>query len=173
MSEVDEGSARKVIVGRVAGVYGVRGWVKVLSYTEPPEQILDFQPWLVGDGATWRSMSMTAGRVHGKGLVAQLATIQDRDVAATLVGAEIAVRREQLPALARDEYYWTDLEGLQVVTTEGIELGVVDHFFETGANDVMVVQGERQRLIPYVRDDVVRAVDLVHGRLVVDWDPEF
>ncbi len=173
MSAVKEGSEQTVIVGRVAGVYGVRGWIKVHSYTEPAEQILDFQPWLVGSTNAWRPMSVTSGRRHGKGLIAQLESVADRERAVTLVGADIAVRRDQLPGLAQGEYYWTDLEGLRVVTAAGIDLGVVDHLFETGANDVLVVRGERERLIPYVRDEVVRRVDLEQGVLVVDWDPEF
>jgi 16S rRNA processing protein RimM len=90
-----------------------------------------------------------------------------------LIDCDIAVQREQLPALESGEYYWTDLQGLRVVNLEGVELGVVSHLFETGANDVLVVRGERERLIPYTTGEAIQEVDLDHGQITVDWDPEF
>ena len=114
------------------------------------------------------------GRPQGKGLVACLPGVDDRDTAAALVGSDIHVAREQLPPPGKDEYYWVDLEGLEVVTTEGAALGRVSHLFATGANDVVVVRdGARERLIPFVQGSYVRSVDLSGGRMVVDWDPEF
>ena len=89
------------------------------------------------------------------------------------MGREIAVERDQLPELANDEYYWTDLEGLQVRTCAGVTLGRVDHLLATGANDVLVVQGEREHLIPFVLGSVVKAVHLSDGWMEVDWDPDF
>ena len=99
--------------------------------------------------------------------------IADRDAAEALPGVEVAVWRDGLPALAEGEFYWSDLVGLTVATTEGVDLGVVDRMMETGANDVLVVKGERERLIPFLMDDVVRQVDLEAGHMEVDWDPEF
>lgn len=157
------------MLGRVAGVYGVLGWVRVLSETVPRENILRYAPWHVGG----RQMRVAEGRVHGKGLVARLVGCEDRDQAAALVGQEIAVRREQLPPARADELYWADLEGLAVETLDGVALGRVSHLFDTGANDVLVVRGERERLIPFVWDDVVRDVDLAAGLIRVDWDPDF
>ena len=90
-----------------------------------------------------------------------------------MLGCDIAVRRDQLPATDRDEFYWTDLQGLRVVTAQGVELGRVSHLFATRANDVMVVEGDRQRLIPYRWGEVVRGVDLAGGKMIVDWDPDF
>jgi 16S rRNA processing protein RimM len=113
------------------------------------------------------------GRPHGKGVVALLASCADREQAQALAGTEVAVRREQLPALAEGEYYWTDLIGLEVVCRDGRSLGRVTGLVETGANDVLVVQGDRERLLPFVPGPVVLAVDLVAGQVRVDWDPDF
>lgn len=162
-----------VEVGRFSGVYGVRGWLKVYSYTEPQENILDYNPWYVHAGGRWQSVEVAEGRVHGKGVVARLVGCDDRDAASLLTGAAIAVDRAQLPPAGPGEYYWVDLEGLKVITLSGVELGVVDHLFETGSNDVMVVKGDRERLIPFIRDQVVVQVDLEHRVMRVDWDPEF
>jgi 16S rRNA processing protein RimM len=165
--------SRLVIIGRVAGVYGVRGWIKVQSFMEPPEAILDFPSWQLRDGAHWKSMALTEGRRYGKGVLARVADCDDRDVARGLIGAEIAVSRGELPDPGRDRFYWADLEGLTVRTLGGVELGIVDRLLETGANDVLVVKGERERLIPYVWGKVVSGVDLERGEILVDWDPEF
>jgi 16S rRNA processing protein RimM len=165
--------SRLVVIGRVAGVYGVRGWIKVFSSTEPAEAILDYPVWQVRRGNEWESMALTEGRRYGKGILAHLAACDDRDVARGLIGAEIAVHRGEMPDPGADRYYWADLEGLRVRTTGGVDLGIVDHLVETGANDVLVVRGDRERLIPYVRGAVVTGVDLEQGVILVDWDPEF
>ncbi len=163
-----------IIVGRVSGLFGVRGWVKVYSYTEPRENIVTYSPWyLRTEGGEWSTREVVAGHRHGKGIVAQLRGCDDRDAAAALLGAEVAIRREQLPETAPGEFYWSDLVGLEVVTREGMLLGRVDHLLETGANDVLVVMGERERLIPYIDGSVILGVDLEGGRIEVDWDPEF
>ena len=173
MAESDPAEVRDpLIVGRINGLYGVRGWVKVFSHTAPRERIVDYSPWLVRRTGGWSPMKVASGRVQGKGVVVRLEGVEDRDAAAALVGAEIALRRDQLPRLPDGEYYWADLIGLHVVTVEGVELGRVDHLLETGANDVLVVMGERERLVPYTESAVV-SVDLDAGRLTVDWDPEF
>ncbi len=113
-----------------------------------------------------------SGRVHGKGIVAQLEFSTDRDVAAQLVGLEVVIKSEQLPPVEPGEYYWSDLEGLEVVTVDGQLLGKVDHLIETGANDVLVVKGERERLLPYTDECVVK-ISLDDGVIQVDWDPDF
>lgn len=164
---------RLVIVGRISGLYGVRGWLRIYSHTEPRENIVNYSPWLIRERDGWRSYEVAGGRRHGKGVVAHLVGIEDRDAAAALMGKDIAIRREQLPETAEDEYYWADLEGLEVVTREGESLGRLDHLFATGANDVMVVKGDRERLIPFLQGQVVLEIDLGQGRIEVDWDPEF
>lgn len=163
---------QRVLLGRVSGPYGVRGWVRVQSDTEPPERIVAYSPWhLRSDGST-TVVEVLEGRAHGRGVVARLAGVADRDAARRLAGAEISVQREQLPALEEGEHYWADLIGLRVVTLAGRDLGRVTALMETGANDVLVVTGERERLVPYLPDRVVREVDLEAGRISVDWDPE-
>lgn len=162
-----------VVVGKISGVFGVRGWVKVYSYTDPPENLLDYTPWYFARADAPQVRKVVEGRVHGQGLVARLENCNDRDAAALLVNTQILVRREQLPQPEPGEFYWADLAGLRVVTTGGVELGQVDHLFETGSNDVLVVRGERERLIPYRRDEVVKSVDLGARLIVVDWDPDF
>jgi 16S rRNA processing protein RimM len=161
-----------VVLGRVSGLFGVRGWVKVFSHTAPPGNILEYPIWTLLRPEGRIEARLTEGRVHGKGIIAHLEGYDDRDRATALLEAEIAVRREQLPEPDENEFYWVDLEGLRVRTRDGVELGRVDHLFETGANDVMVVRGERERLIPYV-DEVVIEVDLERRTITVDWDPDF
>ena len=163
--------APRVVVGRIAGVFGIHGWVKVVSETDPPEGILGYSPWRLGlDQQSWR---VREGKRHGKGLIVRLEGCADRDQAAELVGREISVPRDQLPPPAPDEFYWIDLEGLTVETVDGVALGVVDHLFATGANDVVVVRGERERLLPFVWGEVIQEVDLEQRRMRVDWDPTF
>jgi len=151
----------------------VRGWVRVYSYTEPRENIIQYRPWYLRRDGDWQERELVEGRQHGKGVVARLTDCDDRDKASTLIGCEIGIRRDQLPATAPGEYYWGDLEGLRVVTLEGDELGTVDHLFATGANDVLVVKGDRERLIPFVAEQVITAVDLEKGEIRVDWDKDF
>ena len=160
---------KTIVLGRMLGVYGVRGWLKVFSETDPIENVFGYAPWLIGD----RLLHVVEWRRHGKGLVAQFEGFDDRDQARVLVGKTIAIRRDQLPPPSADEFYWADLEGLTVETTEGVLLGRVSHLVETGANDVLVVRGERERLLPFVWGQYVLEVDFELGRLRVDWDPEF
>lgn len=162
-----------IILGRISGLFGVRGWVKVYSHTSPREGVLGYKTWYLKRPEGWMPYKLATGRVQGKGVVARLAGFDDREQAAGLIGLEIAVRREQLPKLKPGEYYWSDLEGLRVENLEGVDLGVVSHLFETGANDVLVVEGDRERLIPYTRGEAVQRVDLESGRIIVDWDPDF
>jgi len=137
-------------------------------------RIFDYQPWLLSAPGVEKEIKGVKGRQQGKGMVAQLPGIDDREQAAALIGSDIHVAREQLPPPGKDEYYWVDLEGIEVVTTENVELGRVSHLFATGANDVVVVRdGERERLIPFIQGSYVRSVDLSTRRMVVDWDPEF
>jgi 16S rRNA processing protein RimM len=162
-----------ITVGRLQGVYGVKGWFKVYSYTEPRENILKYTHWLIRlNGGQWQDFRLDQGRLHGKGVVAHLGTIDDRDQAAALLGAEVAVHRNQLAPLAKDEYYWTDLIGLTVVNLQNQQLGKVTSLLETGANDVLVVQGEGESLIPWAIPDIVKSVDLQTGTIAVDWQAE-
>jgi 16S rRNA processing protein RimM len=147
--------------------------VKVFSETEPRESILQYSPWYLELGEQRIEAIVTSGRRHGKGLVAKLQGIDDRDRAAQLRSALIAVERERLPALPAGEYYWADLVGLRVTNLEGIDLGVVDHLIETGSNDVLVLRGERERLVPFLPESVIKSIDLEQGTMSVDWDADF
>lgn len=163
----------RVVLGEIAGAHGVRGAVKVISWTRPRRNIFDYAVWHLDNGTDLQTMQVKNGREQGKGLVAELAEINDRDSALALRGSAITVERSALPATAEGEYYWADLQGLAVETTTGQPLGTVTGLIETGANDVLVVNGDRERLIPYVPEEFVQSVDLASGRMVVDWDPEF
>jgi 16S rRNA processing protein RimM len=151
----------------------VQGQLKLQSYTEPPANLLDYKPWILVQDGREQLIEQPSGRQAGQVLVVGLPGVTERDGAMALVGAEVFIERASLPKPAPGEHYWSDLEGLEVVTIEGTSLGRVSHLFATGANDVMVVKGERQRLIPYLPERVVRGVDLEAGRIEVDWDPEF
>ncbi len=166
-------SDRRILLGRIVGVSGLDGSVKLHSFTEPRENIFRYRPWSLVLGAETRVVDKPQGRPQGRGLVAKLPGVSDRDQAAALMGAEIWVARERLPKPKPGEYYWVDLEDLAVVTVEGVALGRVSHLFATGANDVMVVKGDRERLIPFVLGHAVKRVDLDARIIEVDWDPEF
>jgi 16S rRNA processing protein RimM len=160
-------------MGHIAGPYGVKGWVRVVSYTEPLERLLEYKPWQLRQGSSWQCVEPVEARRHGKGLIVRLPECRDRDTAARYTGLEIGIYREQLPAPEDNEYYWNDLVGLQVVTLDGRELGIVDHLIETGANDVLVIRGEREYLVPFIQGQVIDAVDLAGRWIRVDWDPDF
>lgn len=143
------------------------------SHTQPAENILGYQPWVVRSAEQEREFWPTEGRPQGRSVVAHLAGVDDRDLARELIGAEIRVSRAQFAEAEPGQHYWSDLIGLQVINAADEVLGVVDYLVETGANDVMVVQGERRRLLPYVVGLVVRNVDLRSGVIRVDWDRDF
>ena len=161
-----------VILGRVSGVFGVKGWLKVQSYTEPRDNIIGFGAWTLRMNGVDRAFEVEDGHSHAGSVVTKLQGIDDRDRARDLVGADIVVPREQLPATKAGELYWTDLEGLEVRTTTGLVLGKVDHLLATGGNDVLVLDSTPERLIPFV-DGVVKQVDLEQGLIVVDWAPDY
>lgn len=163
-----------VVLGRLSGLYGVRGWFRVFSYTEPRTALLDYDEWLLKTGGRWQATALIEGRQQGRAIVARLEGIEDRDTAASFVGADVAVPRERLPVTEPGEYYWADLVGLAVRHRDGRELGTLDHMFATGAHDVMVVKpaaaGSKEILIPFVMDRFVLGVDLAAGRIDVDWE---
>ena len=163
----------KVSIGRFAGCFGVKGWVKVFSYTEPKENIFAYSPWILIEQDKVIEFKVIEGRRHGKSLVARLNGIGSREEAAKYTGQELYINRKQLPEVEQGEYYWADLVGLTVLTENNVNLGRVDSLIETGANDVLVVKGDQERLIPFLQKDVVKFVDLEGGRILVSWDPDF
>ncbi len=142
----------------------------MFSYTQPREAIIGYDRWLLKKSGSWQATTVAAGKRHGKLVVAQLEGVEDRDQAAELVGCDIAIARNDLPKAEDGSYYWADLEGLQVVNRDGTELGRVAYLMETGANDVLVTEGERERLIPFVAEKVILDVDFVKGVISVDWE---
>lgn len=159
-----------IIVGRITGLFGVKGWVKVYSHTQPRDKLISYNPWLLDLGGSWQPYSLTEGRRHGKSLIARFEGYSSRDQVVGLLGAEVAISADQLERLPEGEYYWLDLIGLQVVNLRGIKLGTVDHLIETGANDVLVVKGECEILIPYLETRTIKHVDLERGIIRVDWE---
>lgn len=168
-----------ITVGRITTLYGVKGWVKIYSHTEPMESILDYSPWLLKINGQWQPVKISDGKKHGKGLVAKLAGIEDRDIARQYCGLDIAIEKRLLPALEAGDFYWSQLEKLEVLTESGVRLGKVSHLIATGSNDVLVVKGNadsidrKERLIPYLPDQVIKQINLEEGTIRVDWDPEF
>lgn len=161
---------KPVVLGRISGVFGVKGWVRIHSHTDPREAILGYRDWLIEHSGDWKAIEVAEGKRHGKTVIVRLAGVEDRDAAAEFVNALVGVQRSSLPATGEDEYYWSDLEGLQVVHRDGNVLGRVAYLLETGANDVLVVQGDREILIPFVNDDVIEDVDLAEGVISVNWE---
>jgi 16S rRNA processing protein RimM len=165
-----------VSVGRIAGPYGIKGWVKVASFTDPGDNVFGYKPWVLRDHIgrrPERSMALLESRKHGKGWVARLEGVQNREAAEELKGLEIVVDRSQLPEPESGHYYWADLEGLQVERRNGQLLGRLDHLLETGSADVMVIVGEGQaerHLIPFIMHKTVFEVDLDAGCIRVDWE---
>jgi 16S rRNA processing protein RimM len=159
-----------VILGRISGLFGVRGWVRVFSYTEPREAILQYKGLLLGRNGDWQSVKVAEGQRHGKSVILRLEGFDDRDRAVGLIGTEIGADRSELPEPEDGHFYWSDLAGLKVVHRDGTELGNVKDILETGAHDVMVVEGEQERLIPFVIDEVVLSVDLDERLISVDWE---
>ena len=161
--------ADPIFVGQVSGVYGINGWIKVNSYTRPPENLFLYPTWHLSSHGDWQVFRLINHRRHGKGYIVQLAGIEDRDTAAQYLNTEIGIERSQLPALPPGEYYWQDLLNTQVVNLEGKTLGYITEIWETGANDVLVIDGDERYLIPFVRDVYIKGVDLDEKIIRVDW----
>jgi len=171
---------KEVILGKVGAVYGIKGWLKIHSFTDDHEAILDYFPWSLKLGNKIQSVDITDWRKHNNGLVVKVAGIDDRDIAQKLVGSEIFVSEDALSDLPEGEFYWRDLIGMTVVTDKGYDLGQVSDIMETGANDVLVVKanlkdgfGKKERLIPYLMDQVILSVSAEDKQICVDWDPGF
>jgi len=199
--EADLTNSEKIILGRITGVYGIKGWIKVFSYSDPMEAIVDYDCWYIRaqnqEKQAWTCVRLKAGKRHAKTVVAKLEHCNDREAAMAYVGNEIAIELQQLePLKEKNTYYWRDLIGLRVINQQDVELGVVKSLLETGANDVLVVVSEvkteedgnlvtsgkettkvnerpRERLIPWTMNNAIIAVDLQRQLIEVDWDPDF
>ncbi|MDG9921946.1 MULTISPECIES: ribosome maturation factor RimM [unclassified Pseudomonas] len=167
-----------IVLGKITSVHGVRGEVKIYSFTDPIDNLLDYSPWTLKREGEVKQVELVSGRLQGKVLVAKLKGLDDREVARTFAGFDICVPRALLPELDDGEFYWHQLEGLKVIDLQGQLFGRLDHLLETGANDVMVVKpcpgslDDRERLLPYT-EQCVQQVDLAAGEMRVDWDADF
>ncbi len=155
-------------MGRVVAPYAIKGWIKLQTFTEDLDGLLDYPVWRLGRNGNWREYRLLDGKVHGQYLLAGLEGVNDRDASEALQGMEVAVLREEMPEADEDEYYWDELVGLEVTNIQGEALGRVVGLLETGAHDVLQVQGERMRLIPFV-EVYIQSVDVAAGKIVVDW----
>lgn len=179
MSGPNGPDAELVVVGRVTAPFGVKGWVRISSYTDPAENLMEYAPWFVLRAGAWQELAVEEREMRGRTILVRLRGCGTRDEAAALRGSEIAVRPESLPALAQGEYYWRQLVGCTVIDLSGQRLGTVVRMMATGSNDVMVVRGDersldrRERLIPFLEESVIREVDLERSRIRVDWDADF
>ena len=182
MTEKDRPKSNLVNIGQITGVFGVKGWLKVHSDTQPRENIFNYSPWYLKTRYGVKAVEIVEGKPHGNTLVAHIKGIDDRDQARELTKVTVAIDRSQIPELDSDEYYWYQLEGLKVISVYGEQpayLGSVSHLLETGANDVLVVKpdaesiDDRERLIPYLPGEFINSISLEDGEMQIDWDPEF
>jgi 16S rRNA processing protein RimM len=161
-----------VVMGRIVGAFGIKGWVKIQPFTATPDSLLAYPKWWIGNDPVWQEVRVEKAEAHVDTVAAKLAGCEDRDAAALYRGRQVAIPREAFPQAGENEFYWADLIGLKVVNEQGEDFGTVSEIFETGANDVLVVEGERERLIPFL-DQVVKHVDL-QGRVIrVDWGADY
>jgi 16S rRNA processing protein RimM len=176
MSEQNE----RIVMGKLGSTYGIRGWLKVFSYTDNAESIFDYSPWYLNQKGEWVEYKVESWKRHGQGYVCKLAGLDVREDAQLMTNFEIAIDPASLPELSEDEFYWRELFGMQVFTTKGYNLGEVTDLLETGSNDVLVIKanlkdafGQKERLIPYLEEQVIKKVDREARRIEVDWDPGF
>ena len=172
-------SSDYIPLGKISGVHGVKGWVKVFSHTSPRLKITEYLQWFIRNkDQSWKAVELINGKQQGKNIIVLLEGINYRDQAEALVGAEIAIHSDQLNALPENEYFWRDLIGLSVETINGEKLGKIDWLFDTGSNDVIIVKDDskskdNEHMVPFLMNDVIKTVDLKKSLMIVDWDPEF
>lgn len=160
-----------VKVGRIGAAFGIHGWVKIQSFTEFGASILEYSPWYLEDTeGECHPIKIEDSRIQGNKLLAKLPGVSSPEEARNFVGKTIAIERSQLPSLQKDEYYWSDLEGLSVINKDGEMLGRVIYLMATGSNDVLVIKGEKEHAIPYLPGDVITGVDLAKHEIHVDWE---
>ena len=169
-----------LVIGIIGAPYGVKGWVKITSHTHDLDGVFAYTPWLLGQVQEGNEYVVDQWRTHNKGLVAKLIGVDDRDDAERIKNLEISIKAAMLPELDGNDVYWRELVGMQVVTDKGYNLGVIKELFETGANDVLLVKanlndafGQKERMVPYLLDQVIKQVDRQAKTVTVDWDPAF
>jgi 16S rRNA processing protein RimM len=160
-----------VTVGKIGSSFGVHGWIKVQTYTEFGPKLLEYQPWYLSQGPDqWLAVTIEEGQIHGRGLIVKFPGIDTPEAARLMTGKTIAVTRDQLPSLDKNEFYWSDLIGMTVINSDGSEIGKVIYLMETGSNDVLVVKGTKEHAIPYLPDSVIKSIDMDKREIHVDWE---
>lgn len=161
----------RVVMGRFGRPHGIKGLITVISFSQPPERILDYSDWHVCIKQQWQPLTLLHTDVTHKSILVRVEGYVEREDVAKLTNLDIGVLRSQLPGLPENDYYWHQLIGLKVITLDAKVLGYVESLMATGSNDVLIVQGEQRCLIPYLKGDVVHEVRLEQGEIVVDWEP--
>ena len=172
MSLTPQENNKKLLVGKINGFFGLQGWVKVFSYTNPRTNILNYSPWSIKVDGNFQSIDITSGREQSKTIVAHIKGVDNREDSQKFIGQDIYINKEQLPELTQGEYYWHELIGFDVINKDEEQLGTVDYFVETGANDVLVVKGKKEYWIPYIEPFLV-SIDSKNNKILVDWDKDF
>lgn len=159
-----------IIIGKLGSTYGIHGWIKLRTYTEYGENVLEYLPWHIKENNTWTPVTLESGRMHGKDIIAKLQGYDTPEKARLLTGSDIAILRSQLPRLDENEYYWSDLIGLSVIDQHKATLGKVIYLMETGSNDVLVVKGNKEHAIPWIMGKVITSIDLEKKEIHVNWE---
>ncbi len=162
-----------IVMAKISSPYGVKGWVKIFSFTENLDSLLAYNKFFLSkDQKSWLEKEVKEIKLHGKSIVAKFLEIDNRSEAENFKDYLIGVSKDLLPKLNKGQYYWSELIGFEVLNLKNISFGTVDTFIETGANDVIVVSGDKERLIPYTSNTVLK-VDTGGEKIIVDWDEEF
>lgn len=166
-------SADWVIVGRFGRPHGLKGFVTVHSFTQPFDNILDYADWHMSIKGSWKPVKVLVAEMRNKTIIVQVEGYAERDLAATLTNADIAVPKSELASLEPGEFYWHQLIGMTVVNQKGQLFGTVSDLLATGSNDVLIVEGEKRHLIPYLPGQYVLEIDEAKRQITVDWDMDF
>ena len=164
-------SDKKILVGKISNPHGIKGWVKVISFTDPIENILSYKQWIISDKETEKTYYLEDSRVQGNKIVIKLENVNDRNDADLLKNLQIQVNRSDLPDLDQNSYYWEDLVDFNVIDIKGNHVGKVDSLFRTGSNDVLVIIDETKErlLVPFIMEEVIKYVDLDKELISIDW----
>ena len=162
-----------LVIGRFGKTFGLKGWLRVNSETKPKSNMLTYQPWLLKTAEGFKAIKIIENTLQGEEILVHVEGVDTPEAAKALTNHYVYLERKQLPTLASNEYYWADLEGLVVVTTENITLGTVKYLMEAGSCAVMVIKGNTEHLVPFDFSHIVKQVDLTNGKIIVDWDPNF
>ena len=164
-------SGKKILVGKISNPHGIKGWVKVISFTDPIENILSYKKWTISDNETEKTYCLEDSRIQGNKIVIKLEGVNNRDDADLLKNLQIEINRSDLPELEENSYYWEDLVDFNVIDIKGNPVGKVDSLFRTGSNDVLVIINETKErlLVPFIMEEVIKYVDLAKELISIDW----